>query len=221
MSRTDKDRPYDVQVNDLRAEGKVRDYTYIAGSLGDTRTSPYPNRSLTKVFLKGDLEGIKSHRELLAGKDVTVEEKEFKLRVFNIGCTAEGEDHHEHDEEVIFQAEHNYYDKLPANDLFPVYKMWPRPACCLPVRRMTRTCVAFTVYDNYTPTVEVRVIDDYDSRLLTLGSRHHSKTDNTERRRRTKTRSGLNHLRRSRNVEDDWDDDRYDLAVDVRRPDWD
>lgn len=221
MSRTDKDRPYDVQVNDLRAAGKVRDFTYVAGSLGDTRPAAYPNRSLTKVFLKGDLEAIKAHRELLAGMDVTIEEKEFKLPVFNMTCSAAGDEHHDHDENVLYQRNYLWGSPFPANDLFPKYEGNYQIACCFPTRRMTRTCVSFTVYNNYTPTVEVRTLDDYDSRLITYGRGNHSKSGHVERRRRTKTRAGLHNLRHSRDVEADWDDDHYGLATDVTDTEWD
>lgn len=204
MSRTDKDRPYEVKLNDLRAKGKVRKVTVVAGHNGKKRTASHADRALSKVFLKGDLEGIKAHRELLATVDAEVVETEFKQEVVELHCRAE-ENPHQHDGE-LFQRKATLWDrKHIAHDLFPDFSYGStHPTCCIPVGKGRRACVQFMVYRNYTPSANAAEYDDYDSNAIAWPSP--PKDRNVSSTRRAKARNSLGTLLRSTDIEDDWDD---------------
>lgn len=211
MSRTDKDRPYEVKLNDLRAEGKVRQVAMVVGRNTSRRTSQYSDKKLSKIFLKGDLEAIKAHRTLLEGVDAKIVETEPKLRVVTLYCTSEG-DRHQHDD-TLYQYP-VWSDGSMKLDELPVYS-WgsTHPECCFPKTRATRTCVQFMVYQNYQHEAHVEVFDDYDPEAITFSSPSKSKV--VSRTRRSKERQALGNLRRSRDISDEWDG-AADIDADLR-----
>lgn len=211
MSRTDKDRPYEVKLNDLRAEGKVRQVPLVVGNNLGQRTSPYSDKKLSKIFLKGDLEAVKAHRALLEGVDAKIVETEPKLRVVTLYCTSE-EARHEHDD-TLYQNPVWSDGAMKLDDL-PVYS-WgsTHPKCCFPRTRATRTCVQFMVYQNYQHEAHVELFDDYDREAIPFSSPSKSKV--VSRVRRSKERQALGNLRRSRDISKEWDDN-ADIDADPR-----
>lgn len=203
MSRTKKDRPYAVKLNELRAAGKTRRLSRVIGYTG--RPVPSLNRRLSAVFLKGDVEGIKAHRASLAGMDVQVTETEHRMTVAELCCHAE--EPHEHNGELYQLGRYlgAGNDSIIANDLFPLFSRIrnTHPGCCFPYKRRTRAVVQFIVHSFWTPTATVYESEDYDANLI--GWSTPSKSRHRESAQRAKTRTALVTLRRSPDAADVWD----------------
>lgn len=203
MSRTKKDRPYTVKLNELRAAGKTRQLSRVIGYNG--RPVPSLNRKLSAVFLKADIEGIKAHRSRLAGMDVQVTETEHRMTVAELWCNAEKP--HEHNGEL--HQLRGYLmagdDTIITNDLFPVFSRTSNthPSCCFPYKRRTRAVVQFVVHSLWTPTATVYESEDFDRHLIGWSSP--SKSRHRETARRAKTRTALTGLRRSSDAAELWD----------------
>lgn len=202
MSRTKKDRPYKVKLNDLRAKAKTRKIKRVHGYDSDPIVATYADSGLSKVFLKGDVEGINQHRELIADASAKVVETEYKVPVVELICKDDVQ--HQHNGELYRMDARLSGIYLIKNDLFPLFSRIENthPNCCYPHKELTRAVVEFRVHRIVTPSISVYESEWADGHLLSWSTP--SKSRRKSSKRRAKERAVLDDLSRSNNVSEDW-----------------
>lgn len=202
MSRTKKDKPYRVKMNELRAKAKTRKIARVHGYDSDPIVASYADSELSKVFLKGDVDAITKHRELISGTSAKVVETEYKMPVVELLCN--GEEQHQHNGELYRLDSRQSGVWVLKNNLFPLFSRIEKthPSCCYPHKELTRAVVEFRVYRIVTPTSSVYESEWADTYLLPWSTP--SKSRRKSSKRRARERAVLDDLRRSSDVSEEW-----------------
>lgn len=214
MSRSNKDRPYAVKLEEARKLGKVNTVGYIRGKYSDRTLATWPDHSLSTVILKGNTAQVIAHRDLLESLDVNVVETEIKIPLYKLRCYSEKNKHSNDD--TLYQKRLDPYGKDLVKE-FPVIKYGDAPSCCYPAKVTERTCVKFLVYRWIQHTPVEDSYDDYDQRIISFPSP--SKQNHTEHSERRRTKHVLHNLLRSNDVDAEWDDN-VNLDLPVQRNQW-
>lgn len=202
MSRTKKDKPYKVKLNELSEKKLTHKISRVHGYDSDPIAQNHADASLSKVFLKSDTEAINEHRKMLSDIDAKVVETEFKVPVVELICDSKTQ--HKHDGELYRLDARVSGVWILKNDLFPLFSRINKthPNCCYPSKEVTRAVIEFIVYRIVTPESSLYQYEYADGHLISWSTP--SKSRRKSSKRRARERAVLDDLRRSSNLSEDW-----------------